>query len=173
MRVQLNCRTCSWPAAISRPRKLACRVNTSRIPRAMSKTFSGLTIIAASPTTSGSELTLDVITGVPDAMASSGGNPNPSYKRRKYERARRRIEHLQSFKRNEPKKSHHLLRTGLNHRPPYLGMLRDFIADDQQPQVLKLGMLLQLAPDNGKGFDQPRDVLMRPDPCPHREGKGC
>ena len=45
----------------------------------MSKTFSGLISIAASSTTSGSELTLDVITGVPDAIASSGGNPKPSY----------------------------------------------------------------------------------------------
>jgi hypothetical protein len=46
----------------------------------MSKTFSGFTIIAQSPTTSGSELTLVVTTGVPVAIASSGGNPKPSYK---------------------------------------------------------------------------------------------
>src|ERR1035441_421956 len=51
----------------------------SLIPRAISKTFSGFTRIAASPTTSGSELTLEHTTGVPQAMASSGGNPKPSY----------------------------------------------------------------------------------------------
>ena len=34
--------------------------------------------MAASPTTSGSEVALDVITGVPNAIASSGGSPNPS-----------------------------------------------------------------------------------------------
>ena len=35
--------------------------------------------MAASPTTSGSELTFEVTTGVPEAMASSGGSPKPSY----------------------------------------------------------------------------------------------
>ena len=48
------------------------------MPRAISNTFSGFTSMAASPTTSGSELTLDVTTGVPHAMASSGGRPKPS-----------------------------------------------------------------------------------------------
>jgi hypothetical protein len=43
----------------------------------MSNTFSGFTIMAASPTTSGSELTFEVTTGVPEAIASSGGNPKP------------------------------------------------------------------------------------------------
>ena len=38
----------------------------------------GSTRIAASPTTSGSDETFDVITGVPLAIASSGGSPNPS-----------------------------------------------------------------------------------------------
>ena len=33
----------------------------------------------ASPTTSGSAETLDVITGAPQAIASSTGIPNPSY----------------------------------------------------------------------------------------------
>ena len=40
--------------------------------------FSGFTNMAASPTASGREPTLEVITGVPAAMASSGGKPNPS-----------------------------------------------------------------------------------------------
>ena len=48
------------------------------IPRAMSKTFSGFTSMAAPPTTSGRELTCDAITGVPEAIASSGGRPKPS-----------------------------------------------------------------------------------------------
>ena len=54
-------------------------VSTSRMPRAISKTFSGFTITAASPTTSGNELTFEVTTGVPHAIASSGGRPKPSY----------------------------------------------------------------------------------------------
>jgi hypothetical protein len=33
---------------------------------------------AASPTTSGSEETLDVTTGTPQAIASKGGKPKPS-----------------------------------------------------------------------------------------------
>ena len=50
----------------------------SRMPSAISKTLAGFTITAASPTTSGSELTLAVTTGVPHAIASSGGKPKPS-----------------------------------------------------------------------------------------------
>ena len=48
------------------------------IPRAISKTFSGLTSSAASPSTSGSDDVLDASTGVRLAMASSGGKPKPS-----------------------------------------------------------------------------------------------
>ena len=40
---------------------------TSCNPRAISNTFSGFTIMAASPTTSGRELTDDVTTGMPVA----------------------------------------------------------------------------------------------------------
>jgi len=43
------------------------------------ETFSGFTTMAASPMTSGSELTFEQTTGVPQAMASKGGKPNPSY----------------------------------------------------------------------------------------------
>ncbi len=50
------------------------------MPRAMSNTFSGFTSRAASLKTSGSDDTLEVSTGVPWAMASSGGNPKPSYR---------------------------------------------------------------------------------------------
>lgn len=35
--------------------------------------------MAASPVTSGSDVSLDVNTGVPYAMASNGGSPNPSH----------------------------------------------------------------------------------------------
>jgi hypothetical protein len=34
--------------------------------------------IAASPTTSGNEEVFEAITGAPQAIASSGGSPNPS-----------------------------------------------------------------------------------------------
>jgi len=38
----------------------------------------GVTSRPASPTTSGSDDAWDVTTGVPQAIASSGGSPNPS-----------------------------------------------------------------------------------------------
>src|SRR5436309_3479899 len=37
-------------------------------------------MMVASPTTSGNEVVFDVTTGVPQAMASRGGKPKPSYK---------------------------------------------------------------------------------------------
>src|SRR6266567_4338374 len=47
----------------------------SFMPRAISKTFSGLTSTAASSRTSGSDDVLDASTGVLFAIASSGGSP--------------------------------------------------------------------------------------------------
>ena len=44
----------------------------------MSSTFEGSKVRAALPTTSGSEPVFEQITGVPHAMASSGGSPKPS-----------------------------------------------------------------------------------------------
>ena len=41
--------------------------------------FSGSAVRAASPTTSPSEPAREQTTGVPEAMASSGGHPKPSY----------------------------------------------------------------------------------------------
>jgi hypothetical protein len=49
------------------------------MPSAIEPASYGSTSTAASPTTSGSEDTFEVTTGVPLAMASSGGRPNPSY----------------------------------------------------------------------------------------------
>ena len=43
-----------------------------------SSTLWGSIRIAASPTTSGSEEVLEVMTGAPQAMASRGGSPKPS-----------------------------------------------------------------------------------------------
>jgi hypothetical protein len=40
----------------------------------------GFTNTAQPPVTSGNDVVLDVIAAVPQAIASSGGNPNPSYK---------------------------------------------------------------------------------------------
>ena len=44
------------------------------------KILLGFTKIAASPATSGIEVTLDVITGQPQYCASRIGNPKPSYR---------------------------------------------------------------------------------------------
>ena len=78
--------------------------DASRIPLAISKTFSGFTSTAASPTTSGSELTLEVTTGVPEAMASSGGQPEAFIERREDEGGGRRVEGPQRVERHEAEK---------------------------------------------------------------------
>ena len=44
----------------------------------MARESVGSTSTAASPTTSGSDDTFEVTTGVPQAIASSGGRPKPS-----------------------------------------------------------------------------------------------
>ncbi len=49
------------------------------MPSAIAAGSYGSTSTAASPATSGSDDTFDVTTGVPLAIASSGGSPNPSY----------------------------------------------------------------------------------------------
>src|SRR5215470_5151407 len=49
------------------------------MPSTIELTSYGSTRTAASPATSGRDDTLDVTTGVPLAMASSGGSPKPSY----------------------------------------------------------------------------------------------
>ena len=46
----------------------------------MSSTLNGSKYIPASPTTSGSDVALATATGVPQAIASRGGMPNPSKK---------------------------------------------------------------------------------------------
>ena len=51
-------------------------LSTLRIDSANSSTLCGSTIIPAFPTTSGSEEIFEVMTGVPQAMASSGGRPS-------------------------------------------------------------------------------------------------
>ena len=50
------------------------------IPTEIWSTESGSTNIAASPATSGSEVVLEVITGVPHAIDSTTGKPKPSYR---------------------------------------------------------------------------------------------
>src|SRR5450432_38991 len=53
---------------------------TRRIASAMDSALFGSTRSAADPTTSDRDVPLDVMTGVPQAMASAGGRPKPSYK---------------------------------------------------------------------------------------------
>ena len=62
------------PAATSRSRSASAR----SIPPASSTGFRSATRIAASPATSGSAPAVVVTTGVPEAIASSTGRPNPS-----------------------------------------------------------------------------------------------
>ena len=52
--------------------------STRAIASAIAPAFIGSMSSAASPTTSGSDDTFDVMTGVPAAIASSGGRPKPS-----------------------------------------------------------------------------------------------
>ena len=78
VRSQLNAFSRANPLFLMWIRKSSSS-NTSRMPLAMSNTFSGFTITAASPTTSGREVLSEQTTGVPQAMASRGGKPKPSY----------------------------------------------------------------------------------------------
>ena len=75
---QLNVRGPRGPAARSRSRS-AVSVSRRSMPAAMSSMSCGSTSSAASPAVSGSAETFDVRTGVPQAIASRTGSPNPSY----------------------------------------------------------------------------------------------
>src|SRR5262249_28598204 len=72
----------------SRARASPRSANSARNPRSVKTSYSlsaratssrGSNCTPASPTTSGKELAFDDTTGTPQAIASSGGNPNPSY----------------------------------------------------------------------------------------------
>lgn len=76
---QLNCRDLSSPAKDNLS-LIACSLKMLRIAIAVSDTLFGLTNNPQLPTTSGSDDRLETITGVPQAIASRGGNPNPSKK---------------------------------------------------------------------------------------------
>jgi len=61
------------------PRRSSTSSSTREIPWAIASSLYGSTSSAPSPTTSGSDEMREVTTGVPQAMASSGGRPKPSY----------------------------------------------------------------------------------------------
>ena len=63
----------------TRPRRSSSSSRTRAIPCAIASSEYGSTSRAPSPTTSGSDEMREVTTGVPQAMASSGGRPKPSY----------------------------------------------------------------------------------------------
>ncbi len=73
------------PAGLTRARVRSASVasgasvNTRTMACARASVSSGSTRTAASPTTSGSDEVFDVITGVPQAMASSAVRPKPSW----------------------------------------------------------------------------------------------
>src|SRR5215208_6263616 len=74
---QVNSFARSKPALLKVSRKEEfSRLNST--PCAIDSTFRGSTRSAASPTTSGMAVEYDVTTGVPQAIASKGGDPNPS-----------------------------------------------------------------------------------------------
>ncbi len=75
---QVNRDARATPAADSTARRSASPTNSDSA-FAMAWVSAGSTSTAASPATSGSEDTFDVMTGTPAANASSTGNPNPSY----------------------------------------------------------------------------------------------
>ena len=76
-RAHENSRARRGPASRSRA-LTAVSVRARSMPSAMASVLVGSTSSAASPATSGSDETFEVTTGVPHAMASSGGSPNPS-----------------------------------------------------------------------------------------------
>src|SRR5262245_20775820 len=74
-RFQVNALARSMPGETSSSR----RAVASPIPAAIEDTSSGSTRTAAPPATSAIAVSADVTTGVPQAIASSTGSPNPSY----------------------------------------------------------------------------------------------
>src|SRR5690606_11352376 len=78
VRSQENSRARASPRSRSSARSVASPMSRS-IAAASASTSRGSTSSAASPATSGSDDVSDVITGAPQAMASSTGRPKPSY----------------------------------------------------------------------------------------------
>ena len=74
---QVNCRARAWPRRTRSSRK-SRSVSTRRAASKMRSSSVGSTVQAASPQTSGSEVTALVTTGAPAAIASRGGRPKPS-----------------------------------------------------------------------------------------------
>src|SRR5215471_12511762 len=76
-RRQLNLAACTFPFAIISARSAG--LSRSEVKRSIhSSGFVGEAYSAASPHTSGRLAQVDETTGQPRAMASNGGNPNPS-----------------------------------------------------------------------------------------------
>src|SRR5258708_3320194 len=75
---QVNSRTWSRPALTNRARTGAL-LSTDSTASPNDSTSVGSTRSAASPRTSGKQEAFEATTGVPDAIASSGGKPKPSY----------------------------------------------------------------------------------------------
>lgn len=76
---QVNELTLCSPLLISRSR-VCISIYSIRMASNMSFSLRGSMTSAASPATSGQELTFEVMTGQPQDMASSIGRPKPSYK---------------------------------------------------------------------------------------------
>ena len=93
-------------------------------------------------------------TGVPHAIASSGGRPNPLVQRRKDKRAGEPVERRQRLVRLKPEDAHLLVELVAMHRLSQRRVLRQLVPDDDQLQVL--GPALARAAER---VDQPFNVL--------------
>ena len=96
-------------------------------------------------------------------MASRGGKPKPFVQGRKREERGRLIEHPENRIRNETEKSHILLDAAANHGQPQVLMLAEFVADDDELQIVVSFVVGKFALQNRECLDQSVKVLVRPD----------
>ena len=84
-------------------------------------------------------------------------------KRRKDEGQRCRVENAQRVEGYETEEAHKGLHAGLDYHAANLGMLPHFVADDDEAKIFIDGVIFELVAEDGEGFDQTGDVLLRPD----------
>ena len=155
--VHENCRARVRPRATSMSRS-GWSVTIRTIARASASTSYGSTSSAASPATSGSDETFEVMTGVPQAIASSRGEPEPLVQRRKHERPGQAVKRRQRFLWLKAQEAHMLVELVTVHHLAQRGVLGHLVADDHQLQSRRA---IHAGP--AEGIDRPLDVLVRLD----------
>src|SRR5262249_36957420 len=126
------------------------------MPSAMAFGSYGSTRMAASPATSGSDDTFDVTTGVPLAIASSGGGPKPSYGDGENNSPGDPQHNAGGSPGRGPDKPDVLVQLVLVHGAAQRGVLGDLVADQHQLQVIEPALVHDV-----ERVDQPFEILVR------------